>query len=227
MSENTTIIDFKNVQVHQDKAIILKDVNFSINKGEFVYLIGKTGSGKSSLMKLLYGELNLKEGEIQAAGYNIKKLKRKDVPFLRRKLGIIFQDFKLLQDRSIYDNLDFVLRATGHKEKLDIKAIIKTVLEMVGLEAKAQKWPHELSGGEQQRIVIARALLNNPELILADEPTGHLDPQTSEEIMNLLQEINKSGTTILFATHDFILYEKFPHRTLKFEDGVVIDLPIK
>jgi cell division transport system ATP-binding protein len=225
MSESPSIIDFKNVNVHQGKTIILRDVNFNIHKGEFVYLIGKTGSGKSSLMKLLYGELALKEGSIQAAGYDIKSLKRKDVPFLRRKLGIIFQDFKLLQDRSIYDNLEFVLRATGHTDKEDIAAIIKTVLEMVGLENKAQQWPHELSGGEQQRIVIARALLNNPELILADEPTGHLDPQTSEEIMNLLQEINKSGTTILFATHDFILYEKFPHRTLKFEGAEVKDLP--
>jgi cell division transport system ATP-binding protein len=225
MSETAPIIDFKSVNVHQGKSVILKDVNFTINKGEFVYLIGKTGSGKSSLMKLLYGELDLKDGSIHAAGYDIKSLKRKDVPFLRRKLGIIFQDFKLLQDRSVYDNLEFVLRATGHTEKEDIAAIIKTVLEMVGLENKAQQWPHELSGGEQQRIVIARALLNNPELILADEPTGHLDPQTSEEIMNLLQEINKSGTTILFATHDFILYEKFPHRTLKFEGAEVKDLP--
>jgi cell division transport system ATP-binding protein len=225
MSETPAIIDFKSVNVHQGKTVILKDVNFTINKGEFVYLIGKTGSGKSSLMKLLYGELTLKDGSIHAAGYDIKSLKRKDVPFLRRKLGIIFQDFKLLQDRSVYDNLEFVLRATGHTEKEDIAAIIKTVLEMVGLESKALQWPHELSGGEQQRIVIARALLNNPELILADEPTGHLDPQTSEEIMNLLQEINKSGTTILFATHDFILYEKFPHRTLKFEGTEVMDLP--
>jgi cell division transport system ATP-binding protein len=227
MSETPAIIDFKSVNVHQGKTVILKDVNFTINKGEFVYLIGKTGSGKSSLMKLLYGELALKDGSIHAAGYDIKSLKRKDVPFLRRKLGIIFQDFKLLQDRSVYDNLEFVLRATGHAEKEDIAAIIKTVLEMVGLENKALQWPHELSGGEQQRIVIARALLNNPELILADEPTGHLDPQTSEEIMNLLQEINKSGTTILFATHDFILYEKFPHRTLKFEGAEVMDLPGK
>jgi cell division transport system ATP-binding protein len=225
MSETAAIIDFKSVNVHQGKTVILKEVNFTINKGEFVYLIGKTGSGKSSLMKLLYGELALKDGSIHAAGYDIKSLKRKDVPFLRRKLGIIFQDFKLLQDRSVYDNLEFVLRATGHTEKADIEAIIKTVLEMVGLETKAMQWPHELSGGEQQRIVIARALLNNPELILADEPTGHLDPQTSEEIMNLLQEINKSGTTILFATHDFILYEKFPHRTLKFEGAEVKDLP--
>jgi cell division transport system ATP-binding protein len=224
MSEISNIIDLKKVNVYQDKALVLKDVNFSIQKGEFVYLIGKTGSGKSSLMKLLYGELALKEGSLHAAGYDISKLKRKDIPFLRRKLGIIFQDFKLLQDRSVFDNLDFVLRATGHTDKADISAIIKTVLEMVSLENKAEKWPHELSGGEQQRIVIARALLNNPELILADEPTGHLDPQTSEEIMNLLQEINKAGTTILFATHDFILYDKFPHRTLKFEDHQVVDL---
>lgn len=226
MPGTSAIIDFKQVQVYQGKTQILRNVDFKIQKGEFVYLIGKTGSGKSSLMKLLYGELVLKEGELNAVGYDIKKLKRREVPFLRRKLGIIFQDFKLLQDRSVYDNLEFVLRATGHEEKADIDAIIHTVLEMVGLKHKAQHWPHEMSGGEQQRIVIARALLNNPELIIADEPTGHLDPQTSEEIMYLLQEINKAGTTILFATHDFILYEKFPHRTLKFENQEVIDLAV-
>jgi cell division transport system ATP-binding protein len=181
MSETAAIIDFKQVQVYQGKTQILRNVDFRIQKGEFVYLIGKTGSGKSSLMKLLYGELGLREGELSAVGYDIKKLKRREVPFLRRKLGVIFQDFKLLQDRSVYDNLEFVLRATGHETKADIDAIIHTVLEMVGLKHKAEQWPHELSGGEQQRIVIARALLNNPELIIADEPTGHLDPQTSED----------------------------------------------
>jgi cell division transport system ATP-binding protein len=218
---NETVIKLENVSVFQEHSAVISAVNIEIQKGEFVYMIGKTGSGKSSLLKTLYGELPLKQGEGVVAGYNLKNLKKKEVPFLRRKLGIVFQDFQLLSDRSVYENLRFVMRATGWKDEAQIKQRINSVLKKTDLEFKGEKMPFELSGGEQQRVSVARALVNTPEIILADEPTGNLDPETSSEIMTLLLEIAKSGTAILFATHDFILYNKFPARTLKFENGKV------
>ena len=192
-----------------------------IGKGEFVYLIGKTGSGKSSLLKTLYGDLPLQEGEAMVCDFDLKTIKRSKIPFLRRKLGIVFQDFQLLSDRSVNDNLKFVLKATGWKDKNKEEARITEVLENVGLGAKGYKFPHELSGGEQQRVVIARALLNEPDLILADEPTGNLDPETSEEIMKLLFDISNKGKAILMATHDFHLMDKFKSRTIKCENSTV------
>ncbi|MCD6067025.1 MAG: ATP-binding cassette protein [Bacteroidetes bacterium] len=218
---NETVIKLENVSVFQEHSAVISAVNIEIQKGEFVYMIGKTGSGKSSLLKTLYGELPLKQGEGVVADYNLKNLKKKEVPFLRRKLGIVFQDFQLLSDRSVYENLRFVMRATGWKDEAQIKQRINSVLKKTDLEFKGEKMPFELSGGEQQRVSVARALVNTPEIILADEPTGNLDPETSSEIMTLLLEIAKSGTAILFATHDFILYNKFPARTLKFENGKV------
>lgn len=218
-----TIIEITNAIIFQKKNLVLSDVNVSIEKGEFVYLVGKTGSGKSSFLKLLYGDLDLKEGKASVAGFNLSILKNKEIPFLRRKLGIVFQDFQLLHDRSVNENLLFVLKATGWKNKTEMDERCKEVLQKVGLPTKGYKMPHELSGGEQQRIAIARALLNNPEIILADEPTGNLDPETSEEIVNLLLEICKSGRAILMATHDYSLFKKFPSRMLKFENNKVID----
>ena len=209
------ILELKDATIYQKNTIILNDVNLSLNKGDFVYLIGKTGSGKSSLLKTLYAELPLKSGEAIVCDYDLQKITRKEIPFLRRKLGIVFQDFKLLEDRNVEDNLAFVLRATGWKNKDKINLRINDVLERVGLKTKAQKMPYELSGGEQQRIVIARALLNNPELILADEPTGNLDPDTSDKIIMLLREIaQKYQVTILMATHDYTILEKFPSKIL-------------
>ena len=218
-----TVIQLKDVSIYQKQTIILTNVNIDIDKGEFVYLIGKTGSGKSSILKILYGELELNNGEGHIAGFDLRNLKRKQIPYLRRKLGIIFQDFQLLSDRTVNDNLLFVLKATGWTNKQDKQKRIQEVLEKVHLANKGVKMPHELSGGEQQRISIARALLNDPELILADEPTGNLDMETSEEIMNVLLEISKSGRAVLIATHDIMMFNKFPSRTIKIENGRIID----
>lgn len=218
-----SVIKLNNVDIFQQKHLVLTDVNLHVDKGEFVYLIGQTGSGKSSLLKIIYGDLHIKSGEGHAVGYELKKLKEEEVPFLRRKLGIVFQDFQLLTDRSIEKNLEFVLQATGWKDKNLIDERIKDVLEKVGLRSKMRKMPHEISGGEQQRVVIARALLNDPELILADEPTGNLDPETSEEIMILLRQISQSGTAVLMATHDYHIIRTFPSRIIKCESGKVIE----
>lgn len=218
-----TIIHLDKVSIFQKHNLVLTNVALNIDKGEFVYLLGKTGSGKSSLLKTLYAELDLVQGEGTVAGFDLKTIKRKEIPFLRRKLGIVFQDFQLLTDRNVNENLLFVLKATGWKNKLEMQKRIQDVLEKVHLSTKGFKMPHELSGGEQQRISIARALLNDPELILADEPTGNLDPETSEEIMNVLLEISKSGRAVLIATHDIMMFNKFPSRTIKCENGKIID----
>ena len=222
MSENH-IAAIHHANIFQSKNLVLSDVNIIIDKGEFVYMIGKTGSGKSSLLKLLYGDLNLKDGEATVGGFQLHNLKEKQIPFLRRKLGIVFQDFQLLTDRSVNANLNFVLEATGWKEKNKIQERVHSVLDKVGLSTKGFKMPHALSGGEQQRVVIARALLNDPELILADEPTGNLDPDTSEGIMRLLFDISRSGCSVLMATHNYSVIEKFPARILKCENGKVFD----
>lgn len=222
MSES--VISISNANIYQGSNLILQDVNFKIDKGEFVYLVGKTGSGKTSLLKTLYGELSLREGQANVADFEIKGMTWKDVPFLRRNIGIVFQDFHLLSDRNVYENLRFVLRATGWKEKHLIDEKINDALEKVGLKNKGFKMPHEMSGGEQQRVDIARALLNSPKLILADEPTGNLDPETSNGIMQLLLSISKDmGTTVLMATHDYVVINRYPSRILKTENGKVLD----
>jgi cell division transport system ATP-binding protein len=218
------IIQFQDVSVFQDDHLVLSGVTFSVAKDEFVYLIGRVGSGKTSLIKTLNAELPMKKGTAFVAGFELNKLRKSQVPFLRRKLGIVFQDFQLLIDRSVYDNLYFVLNATGWKDKSAIKKRINEVLVKVGLENKGYKMPHQLSGGEQQRVVIARALLNEPEIILADEPTGNLDPETSEGIMQILKEIGASGRAVLMATHNYTLLKKYPARTLKCEDGKLIEV---
>ncbi|MDR9457344.1 MAG: ATP-binding cassette domain-containing protein [Salegentibacter sp.] len=222
MSE--TILDLKNAAIYQRESLILSEVDVTVNKGEFVYLIGKTGTGKSSFMKTLYGDLPLTEGEGTIVDYNLRTLKEKDIPYLRRKLGVVFQDFKLLTDRNIKNNLLFVLKATGWKDQKAIEHKIDEVLDKVGMKSKGFKYPYQLSGGEQQRVAIARALLNDPELILADEPTGNLDPQTSVEVMEVLQEISKNGNTILMATHDYALLLKYPSKTLKCDGQRVFEV---
>ncbi len=212
-----TIIEFKKASIFQNDNLVLSDVNLNVDKGQFIYLIGKVGSGKTSLIKTITAELPLKSGEGTVAGFDLKKIKTKQIPYLRRKIGIVFQDFQLLSDRSVNDNLLFVLKATGWKNKQAMNERIGDVLDKVGLKYKEFKMPHQLSGGEQQRVVIARALLNNPEIILADEPTGNLDPETSDEIMKILFDIAASGRAVIMATHNYSLLKKFPSKTLKCE----------
>ena len=219
-----TILSLNNTEIFQRENLVLSNVNLHLNEGEFVYLIGKTGSGKSSLMKTLYGDLPLEKGTGSIVGFDLNKLKEKEIPFLRRKLGIVFQDFKLLNDRNIFENLKFVLKATGWKDEDKIKFKINEVLSKVGMDTKDFKMPFQLSGGEQQRVAIARALLNDPDLILADEPTGNLDPATSVDVMKVLTDIHKSGKTILMATHDYALILKFPYKTIKCEGGELFEV---
>lgn len=222
MTENLPldiIIELTNCSIWQQNHLVLSHVNLSLGKGEFIYLVGRVGSGKSSLIKTLNAQLPLKEGIGLIAGYDLSKIKKREVPFLRRKIGIVFQDFQLLTDRTVNENLEFVLKATGWKNKIEIDTRIGEVLEKVGLGLKGYKMPHQLSGGEQQRVVIGRALLNDPEIILADEPTGNLDPETSEGIIRLLTDISKTGRAVIVATHNYTLLKKFIARTLKCENG--------
>ncbi len=215
------VIEFEHANIFQKENLILTDVNLSIKKDEFVYFIGRVGSGKTTLIKVINAEIPLNQGTGRVLNFNLNKIKNKHIPQLRRKLGIVFQDFQLLTDRTVFDNLYFVLKATGWKNKKEIEQRIEEVLQRVELSFKGYKMPHQLSGGEQQRVVIARALLNDPEIILADEPTGNLDPETSENLLQLLKEINESGRAIVMATHDYELVKKFPTRTIKFEDGQI------
>ena len=219
-----TVLHLKDASIFQGESLVLSDINFELEEGDFVYLIGKTGTGKSSFLKTLYGDLLLTKGEGSIVGFDLASLKEKDIPFLRRKLGVVFQDFKLLNDRTVHANLEFVLKATGWKDKAKINTKIDDVLDKVDMKSKGFKNPFELSGGEQQRIAIARALLNDPELILADEPTGNLDPQTSIEVMEVLQDLNKKGHTILMATHDYALLLKYPSKTFKCDDEKVFEV---
>jgi cell division transport system ATP-binding protein len=223
MAENF-IISLKDVSIFHRDILILSDVSLHIHKSEFVYLVGKTGTGKSSLMKTLYADLPWREGEIEVAGYNIAELKHKEIPFLRRKIGIVFQDFQLLNDRTVNDNLLFVMRATGWKDEDAMRHRLNEVLDKVGLITKGFKMPHQLSGGEQQRVSIARALINDPDLILADEPTGNLDPETSDGIMQLLFDISKTGRAVFMATHNYALLRKYPSRIIKCEGGKVMEV---
>lgn len=218
------IVEIKNVNIYQSGNLILNNVNLTVNQGEFVYLVGKTGTGKSSLLKTLYGELALTEGDATVAGFNLREMDWKKVPFLRRSLGVVFQDFQLLTDRNVHENLKFVLKATGWKDENLMEEKINDVLDKVGLKSKGFKMTFEMSGGEQQRVDIARALLNSPKLILADEPTGNLDPETSDEIMNLLIQVARDyNTTVIMATHDFMVIKKFPARMVKTEAGKLWD----
>ena len=224
METKNSIFWIKEGEIRQGGDIVLQHVNLHLAKGEFVYLIGRTGSGKSSLLKTLYGEIKMDKGEGMVSDFDLQKLRRKDIPYLRRKLGIVFQDFQLLGDRNVVENLIFVMRSTGWKERKAIQARANEVLSLVGLDHKGHKMPQELSGGEQQRVSIARALVNNPEFILADEPTGNLDPETSREIISVLLAIAKEGTSVLMATHDISIMEQFPARTIRVENQTVTEL---
>jgi cell division transport system ATP-binding protein len=223
MFSSDPVVRVNDATIFQDLNTILGNISFDIEKGEFVFLVGRTGSGKSSLLKTLYADLSLRMGDITVAGYNIRGIKSSDVPLLRRKLGIIFQDFQLFNDRTVDENLMFVLKATGWRDNAKMRTRLSEVLMQVGLGSVEKKMPHQLSGGEQQRVVIARALLNEPQILIADEPTGNLDPEVSQGIMKIFQQINKSGTAVLMATHSYGLIKKFPARVLKCEDGKVID----
>lgn len=220
------IIEFNHTSLSIKDHLVFTDVNFSISKGEFVYIIGKVGSGKTTLIKTINAEIPVNEGNVTVAGYQLEAIRKKQIPYLRRKLGIVFQDFQLLTDRTVYENLHFVLKATGWKKKDEIETRIGEVLEKVGLGFKGYKMPHQLSGGEQQRVVIARALLNDPEIILADEPTGNLDPQTSEGIMNILTDISKNGRAVIMATHNYNLLLKFPSRILKCSENTLSETTV-
>jgi cell division transport system ATP-binding protein len=223
MTETKHIIQFENVNLFQQDNLVLSEVNFTVAPGEFVYLIGTTGSGKSTLLKSIYGELSIQQGKASVVGFELEKLSKSKIPSLRRNLGVVFQDFQLLFDRDVNENLSFVLKATGWKNKSEIENRIHEVLSMVDLATKGHKMPFELSGGEQQRVAIARALLNKPALILADEPTGNLDPKTSDDILNLLHQISKTGTAILMATHDYRILDKFPADIMRCEQGKVLN----
>jgi cell division transport system ATP-binding protein len=225
MSEEN-IIELVNADIVQRDHVVLTDISLEIKPGEFVYFIGKVGTGKSSILKTLNAELSLEKGEGKVAGYNLADLKTRDIPFLRRKLGVVFQDFRLLSDRNVFDNLSFVLKATDWKDETEIMARVNEVLEMVAMTAKAKSMPHQLSGGEQQRVTIARALLNNPEIILADEPTGNLDPQTSIELMQIFKDLNTQGKTVVIATHDYPLIRKFPARIITVDDQKIYETVI-
>ena len=221
---SNAVVSLQQATIYQENRVILSQVNLEVNPGDFLYIIGKSGTGKSSLMKTLYGDLPLTQGQGHVVDYDLGALKEKDIPFLRRKLGVVFQDFKLLPDRSIQENMLFVLKATGWTDKNAMQDKIDEVLTHVGMKGFAAKMPHQLSGGEQQRVAIARALLNDPEVILADEPTGNLDPQTSAEVLELLKKINANGKTIIMATHDYALLLKYPSKTLKCEDGALFEV---
>ncbi len=223
MFSTDPVVRVKEATIFQDHNSVLNDISFDIEKGEFVFLVGRTGSGKSSLLKTLYGDLPLRLGDIQVAGFNIREIKGKEIPLLRRKIGIIFQDFQLFPDRTVAENLNFVMKATGWKEGTKMKSRLVEVLMQVGLGSVEKKMPHQLSGGEQQRVVIARALINEPVILIADEPTGNLDPEVSSGIMKLFQQINKSGTAVLMATHSYGLIKKFPARVIKCEDNKIVD----
>lgn len=225
MSEKN-IIELKNADIFQRDHLVLSDISLEIKEGEFVYLIGKVGTGKSSLIKTLNAELPLEKGEGQVADFKLADLKTRDIPFLRRKLGVVFQDFRLLNDRSVRDNLIFVLKATDWNDEISINNRVNEVLQMVSMTSKAQSMPHQLSGGEQQRVTIARALLNNPEIILADEPTGNLDPQTSVELMQIFKDLNQQGKTVIIATHDYPLIRKFPARIITVDDQKIYETVI-
>ncbi len=218
------VLSLENVTIYQENRVILSQVNLEVNHGEFIYIIGKTGSGKSSFMKTLYGDLPLTEGEGHIVEFDLATLQEKDIPYLRRKIGMVFQDFQLLPDRNVTANMLFVLKATGWSDETEMQNKIDEVLDKVGMKGFANKMPHQLSGGEQQRVAIARALLNDPEFILADEPTGNLDPQTSGEVLEVLKQINQNGKTVIMATHDYALLMKFPSKTLKCEDGKIFEV---
>lgn len=224
---SNTVLSLQGVDIFQNKHKVLSNINIQVNKGEFIYIIGKTGAGKSSFLKTLYADLALTVGTGTIVNYDLRKLRDKDIPYLRRSLGVVFQDFKLLPDRTVYGNLYFALKATGWTEKEAIDRKIEEVLNRVGMILHIEKMPHQLSGGEQQRVAIARALLNDPDLILADEPTGNLDPQTSTEVMELLRSINESGRTIIMVTHDYALLLKYPAKTLKCDDGTIFEVVYK